>query len=606
MNHPFRSTSLIAIGMVCTSAFLTGCGMQSTDGALPSVQAVSLSGNLRGGQQPVVGAVINLYAAGNVGNGSGAVDLLANQPTTTNSTGTFTIVNPVTCPSASSQVYVVARGGNPGLANNSTNPALVEMATLGDCGRLSSTTFVQINEVTTVAAVWALAPFLGPNAIVGASSTNATGLANAFKVATDLVNVSTGTAPGAGLPAGSILESAKMNSLANALATCINSDGGTPCGPLFSAASGNGNAPSNTVDAALNIVTHPGNNVMAVYAAGSAQGPFQPTLATAPHDWTLSMTLQGGALNQPGGVALDSTGGAWIANFSGGKVSHFLPDASNFPVAGAGLRNSFAVTVDSRNVVWVANEQSVSKANNSQFGSVSAFANSTEVSGFGYTGGGIYYPQSIAADSNGTIWVGNYGSSSASLLAPDGSALSGSQGIATSALPFTTGVALDASHNAWFAAQGVAVKVSPSGTFSSYQCCTSPAGIAVDQTGNIWIADYGADSVVRLSAQGQLLNRVMLAGGLNAPNELAVDGVGNVWTANYYGNSVAELAGASAALLSPTLGFGQDAPLNEPYSIAIDQSGNLWISNAGGNTLTVLVGLASPIATPLLGPPALP
>jgi streptogramin lyase len=59
-------------------------------------------------------------------------------------------------------------------------------------------------------------------------------------------------------------------------------------------------------------------------------------------------------------------------------------------------------------------------------------------------------------------------------------------------------------------------------------------------------------------------------------------------------------------VLSPTAGYGLDAPLQAPYGLAIDASGNLWLSNADTNTLTQFVGLASPIQTPLLGPPVQP
>jgi streptogramin lyase len=90
------------------------------------------------------------------------------------------------------------------------------------------------------------------------------------------------------------------------------------------------------------------------------------------------------------------------------------------------------------------------------------------------------------------------------------------------------------------------------------------------------------------------------------PQGIAIDGAGNVWEANYYGNSLVELSGTSATAVSPTKGFGLDAPLNEPYGLAIDASGDLWIANSGGNTLTQFVGLAGPIKTPLLGPPVQP
>jgi DNA-binding beta-propeller fold protein YncE len=148
--------------------------------------------------------------------------------------------------------------------------------------------------------------------------------------------------------------------------------------------------------------------------------------------------------------------------------------------------------------------------------------------------------------------------------------------------------------------------VTPQGTATSFSCCNDPEGIAVDLTGNIWVADYGGYSVVELSPSGVLLHNISTAAGSVAPLGIAIDGIGNVWTANYYGNSITAILGATGSMISSPAGLGLDAPLNEPYGIAVDMMGSLWISNAGNSTLTQFVGLASPVRTPLLGPPVQP
>jgi streptogramin lyase len=574
---------------------------------------------VRGGQQPVSGASILLYAAGSSGTGAGAVNLLAPNIVTTDASGAFNITGDYMCPTAATQVYLVASGGNPGLAQGIDNSALVLMAALGNCGDLTQSTSVEINEVTTVASAWALAQFLGPGAMVGSSSTNTTGLANAFAVASNLADTGTGLAPGSALPTGAVTETAKLYTLADILAVCVNSDGGSACAPLFEAATTSQGAPQNTLDAALNIVQNPGN-VTAVFNAGAPQGPFQPVLSAQPNDWTMSITYGGctpacGGLNTPGAVAIDSGGNVFVANYFGGVVSEFSPAgvpvwATGIP--GAGLDASYGIAVDGSDNVWVANYQSVTGANNHHFGSVSKFSSAgVELSGYGYTVGGVYYPLALAADSTGAIWIADYGDNSATLLAGDGSAIS-SSGYAASALPFTSAVALDGSRNAWFAAAEEAVQVTPAGAASSFTCCSYAEGIAIDLAGNVWIADYGAQAIVELPSSGSA-QRVAL--GDNAgPKGIAVDGAGNVWAGNYRGDSFVEVAGSTATLLSPVNGtgrdgYGHDAPLKDPYGLAIDASGNLWISNASsqsGNTLTQFVGLASPVKTPLLGPPVLP
>jgi streptogramin lyase len=604
-NLKIAAVSLATISLTV----LCGCGVSPSSLSI-AARGTALTGHLRGGQQPVSGAKIQLYAAGTSGVGTGATDLLAPNLVTTDASGFFNITGDYICPSANTQVYLVARGGNPGLGSGETNPALVLMAALGNCGGLTSTTNVVINEVTTVGAAWALAQFSGANGQVGGSSTNATGLANAFATAANLADSSRGLSPGSALPTGALVETAKLNTLADVLAACVNSDGTTGCAPLFSAATTATGAPTTTLGAALNIVRNPGTNVTAIFSAAPADAPFQPILATAPHDWTISVTYSGGGLNVPGGVAIDSAGNVAVANYLGGVLSKFAPNgtpAAATGIAGAGLSDSYGIAIDASDNIWVTNEQSVANAANHRLGSISEFSSAgAELSGYGYTGGGVYYPLSVAADSNGAIWVADYGDSSATLLNDDGTAVSGGSGYAAGALPFVSAVALDAAHNAWFAAQRGIARVTPAGAVTNYSCCSGPAGIAVDASGNLWVADYTASAVVKLTSAGTVAHTTTINGGNAGPQAIAVDGAGNVWGANYYGNSLMQLAGANAAVVSPATGYGLDAPLSEPYGMAIDAAGNLWLSNSGADTLTELVGLAAPVKTPMLGPPGQP
>ncbi len=592
--------------LLSLATLLTGCGANLA--LLPSQPGSAIQGRVHGGQQPVTGATISLYAAGSLGNGIGATDLLAPHVIQTDAAGGFNITGDYTCPTPTTQVYAVARGGNPGLAAGAANPALVMAAALGDCGSLSSSTFIYINEVTTVAAAWSLDQFLGAGALAGASSSNATGLRNAFANAANLANTANGTAPGATLPYAAIAENAKLYTLADVLVPCINSDGTAACAPLFALTGA-----SNTLDAALAIARNPGTNVGGLYALVQPQPPFQPALPSAPYDWTLTLTFGAcasgcGGLNDPSGIAFDSTGSLWVANYIGGTVSRFLPNGtpaalSGYP--GAGLRQSYGITVDPFDNAWVTNQQSVTAAGNAHYGSISKFSSAgVELSGYGYTAGGIYYPQAPAADSAGNIWVANYGNSSATLLDNSGAALSPS-GYAVSALNFTLAVALDASSSAWFAVQAGAARVTPAGAVTKFPCCSYPSGVAISSDSTVWLADYSGRAVTHLDALGNVLSTQILDAGNLAPQAVAVDGAATVWTSNYFGNSISHLS-STGALLSPAAGFGQDAPLDEPYGIAVDASGNLWLSNADSSTLTEFIGIAAPVRTPNLGPPTQP
>ena len=564
----------------------------------------AFTGVMESGMNPVRGAAISFYAAGSSGPAVGATNLLGTQTVTTDASGKFGIPT-FQCASSTTQVYLVGRGGS--TPSGGDNQAIMMMVALGDCGSISTSTAVVMNEVTTAAAAWALARFIGADAAVGASATNATGLRNAFLTAANLADTTKGTAPGPTLPANTKLETAKLNTLAAALWACDQPVSSTACAKLFSAATMANSAPANTLDAALSVVRNPGANPAAVFA-NATQSPFAPVLGATPHDWTLSATFGAcssgcGGLNLPGALAIDSTGSVWVANYYGGAASKFsntgVP-ASPGGYTATGLQESFGIAVDGQDSPWITNN------NGNSTGSVTHLSSSgMDLSGAGYSGGGIYYPVAVAATSGGNIWVVDYATSAATLLASDGTAISGASGYAPGALSFPSSVAIDGNQNGWFAYQGGVAMVTQAGVVTNYACCNVAAGIALDASGNVWVADYEASNVVKLSSGGSVVGQTA-AGSTYTPMNIAVDGSGNVWTANYRGNAVSEINGATMQSVSPAAGYGLDASLYGPFGLGFDASGNVWISNAYGNSLTELIGAAGPVKTPVLGLPAQP
>ncbi len=120
-------------------AFATGCHSTVQDSTGP-VAGVAIKGSLHGGQQPVTGASVQLYAAGTQGDELAATALLT-PAVATDSFGGFNITAKYTCPSASTEVYLIASGDNPGSSSSINNLALSEMAALGQCGTLSASSF---------------------------------------------------------------------------------------------------------------------------------------------------------------------------------------------------------------------------------------------------------------------------------------------------------------------------------------------------------------------------------------------------------------------------------------------------------------------------------
>ena len=316
-----------------------------------------------GGEQPITGSVVQLYAVGTSTDG-GASTALINQtltPVTTSDgsgmmnsnanagnnnnqmgAGYFTISGDYVCPSASTLVYLATIGGNPGVG---VNNAQEQLAALGECGNLSPNTYITINEVTTIGTVRALSSYMTGYASVGSTTNDAAALATAFDTANEYVNIANGTAPGPTLPSGYDAAANDLRALANVVQNCVNSDGstnnGSNCGTFFAAAQGTASTvPTDTVGALLDIFADPTDTVTAVFNLQGLYPAFEPTNTTAPLDWTLpilplpgtpQISPNGGSYNSVQAVSvIESDPTASIYYTTDGST----PDANSMPYLG--------------------------------------------------------------------------------------------------------------------------------------------------------------------------------------------------------------------------------------------------------------------------------
>jgi hypothetical protein len=280
-----------ALLQICLTlpVLIAGCAVNPA----ASPASITLAGRIHGGQQPVSGANIQLYAAGG---GSRPSSLAIMNPTRSDSQGNFSLTGLYTCPSPSIEVYLVAMGGDPGLGAN--NPNLGMMAALGPCGNLTASQFIWVDEATTVASVEALSTYMFAYNSMGPDVGDPTKFTAQFALVNQYVNIATGSAPGPALPPGYDASTAMLYTLSNVLASCINSSGGvagdgSACGQLFTLttqSSVNGGAsPSDTLSAMIQIAHYPTNNVSGIFNLSTATGPFQPTLASPPAAFTLTI-----------------------------------------------------------------------------------------------------------------------------------------------------------------------------------------------------------------------------------------------------------------------------------------------------------------------------
>lgn len=584
---------------------LTGCGMlppgADETGSSPATTA-TISGAVHGGQQPLSGATIQLFAVGNTGLKSASTHLV---PTTvlTGNDGTFNITGLWNCNDASTYgsdplLYITSTGGNPGLGAGQSNPTISMLVALGPCSTVGAGTFISINELTSAASIFALAPFMQDSTHIGAPASGMAGLRSAFQTVHTLVDTANGVSPGPGIVSGEAVPTKTLNTLADILAACVNTNGTGACDTLFQSVTPPGGAqPTDTAVATLDIVHAPARNVTALYDLIVATAPFRPMLDAPPSDLSVALKFTGNGISGPAGIAIDADGDVWIANASGAGVTGLsnqgasLTGAAGF-TAGGTIFGAQAVAADTNGNVWVADTLTSTLYRLSVVsGSVVSSTSTTA---------GLSGPTGLAVDKQGRVWVANFGDGSVSQFDHDATLLGNSPLKAGGTLQAPFAVAIDPTGHAWITDSQSAVAVEfdasqalLSGTGYTDNALVSPTGIAFDDSGNAWIAGMGDAGISILSGSGVPLNNSPIQSAtLQAPSAIAIDGAENAWVTDASGRLVSIPSPASST--ATTLNG-----LSSPSALAIDASGNIWTANSGDDSVTKFVGLASPTATPL-------
>ena len=290
---------------------------------------------------------------------------------------------------------------------------------------------------------------------------------------------------------------------------------------------------------------------------------------------------------------------------------------------GQGTSASFAspsgLAVDGNGNVYVADtlNHRIRKINAS--GTVSTLAgsgNSTYADGQGVSAC-FYGPFGLAIDGIGNLYVGdqyNYRirkimeSGTVSTLAGRDYDNADGQGASASFID-PLGVAVDASGNVYVAAANRIRKITASGTvttlagsdfgYAEGQGASArfygPIGIALDGSGNVYVADSGNHRIRKITASGTVTT---LAGSgikgyadgqgssasFNNPTGVAVDGNGNVYVADSENHrirkitpngTVTTLAGSGTA--GSTNGNLTTASFSSPTAVAVDGEGNVYV-----------------------------
>ena len=320
-----------------------------------------------------------------------------------------------------------------------------------------------------------------------------------------------------------------------------------------------------------------------------------------------------------------------ITTFAGNGTQGYSGDSG--PPASAELNRPNGVAVDASGNVYIADSGNgrIRKVSNGAIATIAGGASGNFGDNGPPTGAALYQPNGVAVDTFGNLYIADYGDNAIrkvsrgaiTTLAGNGTyGYSGDNGPATSAaLNQPSGVAVDGSGNVYiadtnnsvirkvsggvittFAGNGIYGYSGDNGAASSARLC-APTGVAVDTAGNVYIAD-AACSVVRKVSNGiittfagngtrgySLDNGPAASTALNVPVAVAVDGSGNVYVADagVDNNAIREVSNGEMTTFAGngTNGYSGDggpaasAGLFAPNGVAVDLLGNVYIAEGG-------------------------
>ncbi len=383
------------------------------------------------------------------------------------------------------------------------------------------------------------------------------------------------------------------------------------------------------------------------------------------------------------GLAVDSAGNVYIADEANNRIRKVAPNGiistvagsispgfsgDNGPAASAQLNSPTGLAMDPTGNLYIADFA------NCRIRGISAQGNIATIAGNGgsYSGDAgpatsaqVYFPQGLAVDATGSVFIADTRNNRVRKISPDGAITTvagngiapplsestsaspppGDGGPATSAeLSLPWSVALDSSGDLYIAdssdfrvrkvtPDGVIHTVAGNGSVPSSgdgELATNagmfPYGVAVDAAGNLYIADKQNHNVREVSPAG-VISTIAGTGSpgysgdgglateakLDAPWALAVDSQGNVYIADTYACAVRKVA--VNAIISTYAGNGSCQPAGSggdgglainaslgPTGLAFDSTDNLYITDNLSQRVR-MVSAATGVITSIAGQP---
>ena len=227
----------------------------------------------------------------------------------------------------------------------------------------------------------------------------------------------------------------------------------------------------------------------------------------------------------------------------------------------------------------------------------------TQWGSYGAGNGQLHNPAALAVDASGNVYVVDNGNNRIEKFDSSGNYLAqwGSAGAGNGQFNFGTnvgiaytsgGIAVDASGNVYVADTGNnrIEKFDSNGNYlaqwgtygSGNGQFRSPIGVAVDASGDVYVSDEYNARVEKFDPNGNYLSYFGGTGVLNLPAGVAVDASGNLYVADSWDNRVAKF-GPGGNYLAQGTGY-----LNYVYGVAADSAGfNVYAVTNANNGLVV-------------------
>jgi streptogramin lyase len=315
--------------------------------------------------------------------------------------------------------------------------------------------------------------------------------------------------------------------------------------------------------------------------------------------------------NSPYGVATDTSGNVYVAESFNHTIRKITPAGVVTTLAGAAgmpgsadgtgsaarFRIPAAVATDASGTVYVVDSGSHTIRKITPAGVVTTLAGTAGVSGSTDGTGSaasFYYPARVATDASGNVYVADSGNNTIRKITPAG---------VVTTLAGTAG------------ASGSADGTGPEARLNS------PTGVATDVSGNVYVADYGNNTIRKITPAGVVTTLAGTAGtrgsndGTGAesrfsnPDGVATDASGNVYVTDSSNNTIRKISPAgvvttlagTAGTRGSNDGTGAEASFNGSRGVATDASGNVYVADSFNSAIRKITPAG--VVTTLAGTP---